>query len=212
MRAGEAWVAGVRQLGGDGSIASSSAAALERGYAEAHRRYHGTSHVEAILRDGAWLAGELDLDADERAVLMLAACAHDVVYDAKPGEDERASAEWARAALVAAGVAGAAVRRVEHLVLLTVTHSGGADDSVAAALLDADLAILGADPAAYAGYVVAIRDEYVSVPDHLWREGRGRMLRDLLAREPLFRTEPGRRRWEDRARRNVRAELHGLGR
>lgn len=199
-------------MGGDGSIASSSAAALERRYAEPHRRYHTTSHVEAVLRDVAWLADELDLDADERAVVLLAACAHDVVYDANPGEDERASAEWARAALVAAGVAGDAVRRVEHLVLLTLTHCGGADDPVAAVLLDADLAILGADPAAYAGYVAAVREEYVSVPDDLWRDGRGRVLRDLLAREPLFCTEPGQRRWEARARRNGQAELDGLGR
>ena len=41
------------------------------------------------------------------------------------------------------------VTRVGELVLATAAHSASADDPAAWALLDADLAILGADPEAY---------------------------------------------------------------
>ena len=41
-------------------------------------------------------ADEVGLDDDTAALVALAACAHDVVYDGRPGADERASAEWAR--------------------------------------------------------------------------------------------------------------------
>ena len=49
------------------------------------------------------LAGELRLPADERAVLTIAAAAHNVVYDGHPGADERRSAAWARHWLASMG-------------------------------------------------------------------------------------------------------------
>jgi predicted metal-dependent HD superfamily phosphohydrolase len=61
-------------------------------YAESHRRYHDSAHVRAVVRDAAVLAAGLRLPADERAVLTIAAGAHDVVYDGHPGDDERRSA------------------------------------------------------------------------------------------------------------------------
>lgn len=202
-----AWVAAVGQLGGDPQAAGVSGADLERRWGETHRSYHTITHLEAVLRDAAWLAGELGLDAAERATVALAACAHDVVYDARPGDDERASAEWARQALTGCGLADEVAERVAGLVLATIDHVAGASDTLAAVLLDADLAVLGAEPEDYARYVEGVRAEYAALSEKEFRRGRARILQALRARVPLYRTAPARRSWEAPARRNIDAEL-----
>ena len=50
-------------------------------------------------------------------------------------------------------------RRVGDLVRATAAHGAAADDDTAV-LLDADLAVLGSDPAAYQAYVTGVRTEY----------------------------------------------------
>jgi len=175
---------------------------LEARYAEPHRRYHTLTHAAAVARDSAWLAA--DLGETDRAILAVAAWTHDVVYDAKPGEDERASAAWAREAL--AGVAATHVERVEGLILTTIGHDAPPDDLLATALLDADLAILGASEEQYAVYARGVREEYAKYPDDVWREGRVAVLEGMLART-LYRSEAARTRWASAARANLTAEL-----
>ena len=50
-----------------------------------------TTHVRAVMQDAAVLAEEVRLPAEERAVLTIAAAAHDVVYDGHPGETSAAA-------------------------------------------------------------------------------------------------------------------------
>jgi predicted metal-dependent HD superfamily phosphohydrolase len=205
-----AWTDAVCLLGGDRQVAVAAAAELGTRYAEPHRRYHTGAHVQAVLRDVAVLAAELGLPAEERAVLALAAGAHDVVYDGRAGEDERRSASWARDWLTRAGVGPGPVGRVEELVLATAGHAAPAHDLAAWVLLDADLAILGAEPAAYDRYRAAVRQEYAAVDEPSWRAGRTAVMSKLLARDQLYRTEAGRRRWDAPARANIARELDSL--
>ncbi|MDQ0379754.1 HD domain-containing protein [Amycolatopsis thermophila] len=204
------WVSAVRALGGAEPVARAAAGELAARYAEPHRRYHDVAHVHAVLRDSAELAADLRLPEEERAVLTLAAAAHDVVYDGRPGEDERRSAEWAGSWLRRAGLAERHVVRVAELVLATLTHAAPRGDPAALALLDADLAILGADEAAYERYRVAVRAEYAAVSEDAWRAGRSAVLADLLAREPLYATAAARGRWETAAKANLARELASL--
>lgn len=195
------WDDAVRTLGG----APDAGDLMER-YAEPHRTYHNTFHVVSVVRDSSALADAFAFTVEERAILALAACAHDVIYDSRPGEDERASAAWARERL--AGVDEAHVARVESLVLATITHSS--DDPLAHVLLDADLAILGSEPEHYDRYSQAVRQEYAQYDDPTWRAGRAKVLRTLLDRETLYVSEPARRRWDAAARSNLARELQSL--
>jgi predicted metal-dependent HD superfamily phosphohydrolase len=204
------WTDAVCLLGGDREVAAAAAADLGARYAEAQRRYHDREHVRAVLRDVDLLAGELRLPAEERAVLVIAAGAHDVVYDARPGDDERRSAAWARDWLARAGVGEGPAARVEELVLATLTHSAPPGDRAAWVLLDADLAILGADADAYDRYRRAVREEYAVHDEPAWRAGRAAVMSGLLARDPLYRTPAARRRWEAAARANIARELDAL--
>ncbi|HET6704898.1 HD domain-containing protein [Amycolatopsis sp.] len=192
------WPDAIGKLGGT----SDAWPRLEARYAEPHRRYHTLTHAAAVARDSAWLAEGLG-DTD-RAIVAVAAWTHDVVYDAKPGEDERASAAWARDALE--GVTEAHVERVEGLILATINHDAPPDDLLATALLDADLAILGASEERYTAYAEGVRAEYAKYPDDVWREGRIAVLERMLARE-LYRSEAARTRWASAAEKNLTAEL-----
>lgn len=203
-----AWIEAIQALGG--TAAPESADELVTRYAEPHRRYHSARHIDTVLAEAAWLGAQVGLAPRDRAIVALAACAHDVVYDARPGDDERASAAWAVAALTAAGLGAGAAGRVESLVLMTLTHQAEPDDLAAAVLLDADLAILAAPPAEYEEYVAGVRAEYAGVADDAWRTGRAGVLKSLVSRADLFVTEPARRRWDAAARRNVAAELATL--
>jgi predicted metal-dependent HD superfamily phosphohydrolase len=99
------------------------------------------------------------------------------------------------------------VSEVARLVALTDGHDPAPGDRNGGVLCDADLAVLGGDPVAYAGYAAAVREEYARVPEEEFRRGRAAVLEALLARNPLFSTTTARDRWEDRARRNVETEL-----
>jgi predicted metal-dependent HD superfamily phosphohydrolase len=204
------WVDAVAAAGGDRHAAAHSAAGLARRYREPHRQYHTLAHVEAVLRDVDELADACELDSSSRALVILAACCHDVVYDGRAGADERASAEWARRELAAAGVPDDAAGRVAGLVEATSTHFAPPTDVPAQVLLDADLAFLGAEPAAYDAYKAAVRAEYSQLSAVEWRRGRAAVLAGLLARDPLFQTPLARRRWEARARNNLRREMADL--
>lgn len=206
----QAWLSAVERLGGDVTMATPAADELERRYAEPHRAYHVGAHIEAVLRDAARLGGETGLDGASSALVALAACAHDVVYDPRPGQDERASAAWAQDRLTSAGVSAEYVVRVARLVRATAAHESDADDLAAAVLLDADLAILAAPAEEYASYVAAVRSEYGGLADEQWRAGRVEVLSALLHRPRLFGTDCAHAAWEEDARRNVRAELDSL--
>ncbi|WP_326833760.1 hypothetical protein VSH64_02200 [Amycolatopsis rhabdoformis] len=201
------WGTAVAHVGGSAAVAGEAWRDLEARYGEPHRHYHDLSHAAAVARDGEELAAAAGLDAHERAAVALAAWAHDVVYDAVPGEDERASAAWLRRWLTEAGAGERHIARAEALVLATAGHEAPEGDAAATALLDADLAILGAAPQDYAEYAAAVRREYAKYDDVTWAAGRAAVLANLLARPLLYRSGTARTRWDTPARRNLAAEL-----
>ena len=205
------WITAVSSLKGDVDKTTSSADDLLALYGEPHRHYHTLTHINTVLREATQLAEELDLNVADREMLMLAVCAHDVVYDGRPGDDERASAVWARTQLADADIDEDVVAHVGDLILATINHQADIEDRVADVLLDADLSILGASPDAYDAYALAVREEYSQVPDRVWRAGRADIMSRLLDREHLYRTPGARGRWEAAARANLQRELARLG-
>ncbi|MGW3559666.1 HD domain-containing protein [Streptomyces sp. NPDC000963] len=178
-------------------------------WAEPQRRYHTVDHLRAVLdridelADQGGEGGELEL-------VRLATWFHDAVYRPDRSENEERSALLAEKALAEAGLTPHEVTEVARLVRLTVTHDPDDGDLNGETLCDADLAVLASDPAAYAAYAAAVREEYGFVPDDAFREGRAAVLRHLLDLPRLFRTPYGAAVWEERARENVERELKGL--
>ena len=177
---------------------------------EKHRRYHTAAHVAWVIRHVDELASVEPIDHLDEVVA--AAFYHDAVYEPTYPANERASARLARRDLTSIGWDADAVERVASMIEATehgATGAGGATGDTAV-LLDADLAILGADPAGYSTYVTGVRAEYRHVTDDEWRTGRAAVLEEFLDRPTIYSTPTARERWETRARANLAAELAGL--
>lgn len=195
VRARAEWAAvlpGAESLGAD----------LLARWTDSRRHYHDVRHLVTTL-DALTPLG------CEDARVRLAVWFHDAVYDGRPGEDEEASAQLAERSLTGL-LPGDQVAEVGRLVRSTAEHDPAPGDVLAAMLCDADLAILGAHPGRYDVYARDVRLDYAQVDEIAFATGRRAVLQDLLARERLFRTEPGRRLWEDAARANIRRELARL--
>lgn len=164
------------------------------------RGYHDVEHLTEVLQR----LDELDAATPDA---VLAAWFHDAVYDGVPGRDEQRSAELAVRELTALAAPAELVARVAALVRVTADHEPAAGDAVAAALCDADLAVLAADPQRYRRYVDGVRREYAHLPDPVFAAGRATVLRSLLGRQVIYRTGTARDRWEQAARGNLTAEL-----
>src|SRR4051812_36104802 len=106
------WTEAIEVLGGR----PVGAEELEAAYTSGERSYHDLVHIAQVLRDSDLLADDLGLGDHQRAVLTLAVCAHDVVYDGRGGDDERASAQWAARTLVKAGVGQGPIAHVVRLI------------------------------------------------------------------------------------------------
>ena len=172
---------------------------LWAGYFAAGRHYHDWRHVCAMLADLDDVRAEL---ADPAAV-ELAIWYHDLVYDPKAGDNETRSAEAAGRTLGRLGLPPAFVAAVAELVMAT-KHDGRPPTSADAAhLIDLDLAVLGAPPAAFAEYDAGIRAEYAHVPAEAYAAGRAAVLHSFLDRPSIYQTPAGRRRWEAAARGNL---------
>jgi predicted metal-dependent HD superfamily phosphohydrolase len=184
--------------------------ALEAAYATPPRAYHNFRHVQDVLQHfDAVAAGPGWLQPRE---VFLAALYHDAIYDAGRRDNEARSAELAAEHigrwLPDDGVDAA---RVSDLINLTARHGTLAPDAVdrdAALFLDCDMAILGAEPAAFDAYDRGIAAEYRGhVPGWMYRINRRRFLKTLLARKRIYLSDFFHERLDARARGNLRRAL-----
>lgn len=186
------------------------------------RHYHTLTHLRAclaLLRSWGPVHG---LTPSEDALLGLALCFHDAVYDPERSDNEVRSAALAREELLKAGLPADRVEAVADLVLLTEhgreLATPALSDSLVDLLLDIDLAVLGADAATYARYEQAIAQEYAWVAPEQYSLARARVLRMFLPRKAggssshahVFRTEVARAQRELQAHANLQQALAAL--
>lgn len=196
------WNATVAACAGDTRAANEAYRELSAAYQEPHRAYHSLAHLRHFF-------GELDAIPLRDPAVEWATWYHDAVYLPGARDNEARSAALARERLSAIGVDQVSVARVEQLIHATRTH-GPASDEIEALFLDADMSILGVEPARYAQYAQAVRLEHRRIPDFLYRRGRKAFLQAMLARPAIYLTAHFRNRAEQQARRNMAAELETL--
>jgi predicted metal-dependent HD superfamily phosphohydrolase len=170
---------------------------------EPQRRYHTVEHVAAVVRHLRTTAGDQLVPE-----LVAAALYHDAIYHVRSPTNEADSARLAADELAGIGWDERRCALVARLVRATACHE--ATDEQEAALLDADLAILGSAPATYDAYVTAIRAEHAHVADADWRAGRAAVLRSFLDKPRIYATAVMRAEREAQARANVQRELEAL--
>lgn len=218
-------------------IDAAFAALMER-HREPGRSYHTATHVLWVLRHvDALLDSVPDGEPCDADAIRAAALFHDAVYDPRSATNELDSARLATEVLEEFGWEPQRISRVATLIEATAGHlssvadntdtsTGAGVDSSAdigatghpdvvtawelAILLDADLAVLGADPAAYAAYAGGVRSEYAHIDDAGWRSGRSAVLQHFVGLPFIYRTAVMREQRERRARANLAAELASL--
>jgi predicted metal-dependent HD superfamily phosphohydrolase len=171
-------------------------------YSEPQRRYHSRQHLSECLAAYA----EVRVLAVHPAEVELALWFHDAIYDIHRHDNEERSAEWARTALLDAGVEYDAAQRVAAMVLAT-RHAQPPTTADEQLIVDIDLAILGAAPERYAEYERQVRAEYAFVPGWLFGRKRRAILRSFRDRTYIYGTEHFRTQLEERARANIGASL-----
>lgn len=183
--------------------------AAQIAYATPPRAYHSWSHVEDVLCRYEEVARGPGWEGPRE--VLLAVVFHDAVYVAGRKDNEEKSAELAAAQVERhLGEEQVDVARVTELIRLTARHGALAPSDVdpeAALFLDCDMAILGSEPALFAAYDEAIREEYAAVPRELYDAGRHQFLRRLLEAPRIFLSDFFHARRDAQARENLRRAL-----
>ena len=177
---------------------------LQQAYGETGRYYHDGSHIEECLTH----LGAHQKLAERPEEIEAAIWFHDAVYDTKASDNEERSADWASEYLTTAGVGSAIVSRVHAMIIATKTHVAETQDQKL--LLDIDLGILGASPAAFERYDQAIREEYSWVPLEQYRSARVVVLKSFLDRSAIYQTQTFADRLERQARDNLSVKINEL--
>lgn len=177
---------------------------LVRLYTEPHRRYHNVSHILAALNHFDVLKGL----AERPGLVEYSLWLHDAIYDPRATDNEAKSADLAERYLVEAGL-GHLAAEAKRLIMATA-HTAPSEADDAGLVVDIDLSVLALHPAGYAEYTRAVRQEYQWVPEELFRAGRSKVLQSFLAMPKLYSHPTSIDAWEDKARKNIKAELHRL--
>lgn len=177
---------------------------LQRRYAEPQRHYHTMQHLGECL---AWFEREKAL-AERPGEVALALWFHDAIYDVHAHDNEACSADWARRAMLDAGVDTTAADRVHALVMAT-RHDAVPQGRDAELLIDIDLSILGAERARFDEYERQVQAEYAFVPDEVRLPRRRAILQRFLDRKAIYATPRMHAQLEARARTNLQRSISG---
>lgn len=190
------------------ALPSALADELCAAYSEPHRAYHNLAHITELLRWFDTVATDVGWQAP--ADVYTAVLFHDAIYVPAAKDNEERSARWARRAIIEHALPTSS-DAVAALIEMTARHgvldSAGGD---LALFLDADMAILGSEPAAYLAYTEQVRREYAEIPDDAFRAGRRAFVDGLAAKTRIYFSEYFHRRLEARARANLATELARL--
>ena len=152
-------------------------------YGAPQRPYHNLDHLVHGLTELAVWGANCGATAGEMALLNKAFWFHDAIYETQAqahaiSNEEQSAQLWLASGLAQNGEAepvAALIRATEH------TRCSGSGSRLSAALLGADLAILGQPEEIYDAYAHAVRQEYAHVDDAAFIKGRRGVLVHFLA-------------------------------
>lgn len=180
-----------------------------------NRHYHTYSHIAYVchLLGECGRLGSSSHPFESTRVSLFFALFHDIVYDAQSFTNEEQSEAFAARYLT--NMAGAwELDSVSELIRLS--SIAPFEDELFwgsgqyAQVFDADLAILGSWEEAYDQYAANIRKEFSFAPPQAFAVRRAAILRKILDRKTIYRTDWFRERFEEKARSNLTREIQSL--
>jgi len=180
---------------------------LVQAYAEKHRGYHNSVHINAVLSEFAE-AKEL---ASDRAAIELALWFHDAIYKIRSTSNERESADWA-SEFILDNSGSEEFSNVVHSLIMATEHNFLPVENDEKLIVDVDLSILGSTEEKYWEFEDNIRREYKIVPWILYRRKRIALLEYFLDREYIFSHDYFREKYENKAKLNLEKAIAKLQR
>jgi predicted metal-dependent HD superfamily phosphohydrolase len=172
-------------------------------YAQPHRGYHDTGHLDELIALAREHTPNLD-EAEQLALLF-----HDAVYvpGAPHGDNERLSGLLMRATVATLGLAGPDLDRAARIIDAT-THAVP-PPAEAARVCDLDLWRLAAPWEAFQRHALGIRHEYLHLfaNEAAFWTARKSFYETMLAKPRLFATDAFVEKFEAQARENLRRAL-----
>lgn len=199
----ERWNALLLQLGIPSE--SKTFSRLLSAYAETHRAYHTSRHIDECLS----LFDELKELCQRPAEVECALWFHDAIYEPMSKSNEERSADWAAEFLSSSGAAPDVVDRIRSHIMAT-RHDALPADADSRMVVDIDLSILGAEPHRYEEFERDVRREYRWIPGFIFGPKRATILQSFLDRPRIYQCEPMFARLEEQARGNVSRAIRTL--
>lgn len=175
-------------------------------YTQPHRHYHNLNHIHHCLRE----LDECDVDIVEKNYeeIELFIWFHDAIYDPRSTMNETKSA-----LLFENWFEKQTIQKIEvfnvvyEAIYFTMNHINRKQYPVIDYMLDIDLSILGASTKDYLEYRNNIRQEYSFVDNFDFCNKRIEVLNRFLKKDFIYRTEYFRKKYEEKARRNITKEI-----
>lgn len=173
---------------------------LVAAWSEPQRHFHTLRHLQECLQ-------HLDRWGRDHPLLPAIGMAlwfHDALYDPARSDNEDRSARWATSALTELEADPAAVKMISNLVRATADRRKTRITDEQALILDADLAILGADRARFEQHERQLQLEFTHLDPAAYAALRAGYADSLLQRERIFRSATAHAQLERQARENLR--------
>lgn len=178
---------------------------LVKHYNSPGRSYHNLNHIHSLIHISTEFKPKIkDYDCVQFAIWF-----HDVVYNPLNSDNEEKSADLAMEELYKLNLPKSKVEKILRMILATKNHNfllNNADSDLNY-FLDFDLSILGSNKLIYQKYVKQIREEYISIPDGTFYEGRRQVLQKFLDAPSIYKTTEFKRLFEIQARENIQDEI-----
>lgn len=172
-------------------------------YSSELRFYHNLVHLDNMLSE----LKSVENEVKEKDALLFSIYYHDIIYSTNNSDNELKSA-----LLFKKRIERTSFKQIEKCakqIQLTKEHKLSKDNDVNI-LLDLDLSILGKNKTEYNEYSQNIRNEYKTYSDFEYRNGRKKVLNELLNLPSIYKTDYFITKFEVNARNNITYELNSL--
>ncbi|ASQ46700.1 HD domain-containing protein [Legionella clemsonensis] len=203
------WFLLMQELGVDKKVGQKWWIILKKHYTRDNRYYHNLEHIGYLID----LYNRYHACLKQPPLVLLSIWFHDVVYEATHKQNEERSREFFLEFAKEISLKQENMGLISSYILATKTHQvpfSQQYDNDLLFFLDFDLAILGSSSEHYKRYVQQIRLENKHLSSNEFRLQRIQILNKLLDM-PLYKTPIFRKKYLQRARLNLAAELKELG-
>lgn len=176
---------------------------IKNHYSSRFRYYHNLEHIENMLLELEKVEATIkDLDT-----VLFAIYYHDIIYKSTKSDNEHKSALLFEKRISKTSFPN--LNKCKSQIEATKEHQLS-DDYDTNILLDLDSTILGKSQKEYQKYSADIRMEYKICPDFMYRKGRAKVLKNMLEKDSIYKTDFFKKNYENQAKENLRLELNQL--